>query len=1834
MSSRTQSEVATVITPPAATANPLRSRADWQAARDAVLADPGAFHGALAGRLLHWFVPSEGKAGAWLTHDPASGRWSGFDATDGTPLATALDGSFVPWQRAFDDSHAPVYRWFSGGLTNACFNEVDRHVLASHGDELALIFEGDRWDQSLDGGRGGPVVSDPISRKRLLLEVAKAALVLRALGVRTGDRIALNMPNIPEQVYYTEAAKRLGIVYTPVFGGFSDKTLSDRIHDAGARVVITADGGWRNAQIVPFKEVYTDAALDNYVPVDTALAIVRDALAALAVDPEHAARIAEAAAAGLAGEITVERSDVMRGVGRALQALASGHGGLAAAEAARIRTGIARALVDTPQRVDAVVVVRYTGQPNLTWRAGRDRWSHELAADASARLVEAARRRGHAVADEAALLALPDREFVAAVWSVCPPLPVDAEYPLFIIYTSGSTGKPKGVVHVHGGWLAGVAATMPVAFDAKPGDTMYVVADPGWITGQSYMIAGALATRVTSLIVEAAPVFPSAGRFASIIERYRVAIFKAGVTFLKSVMGDPQNAEDVRRYRLDSLRVATFCAEPTSPAVQAFGMQLMTPWYINSYWATEHGGIVWTHFYGNGDFPLRADAHTYPLPWVLGDVWVADGDAIDGRVPARRADHGEKGEIVITAPYPYLARTIWGDAAGFRVDCDATSVRVAPTWRGDADRWASTYWRRWQGTYAYTQGDFAIRHADGGYSLHGRSDDVINVSGHRIGTEEIEGAILRDKQVNPDSPVANAIVVGAPHREKGLTPIAFVKPVPGRKLGADDRRRLTDLVRSEKGATAVPSDFIEVSQFPETRSGKYMRRMVRALVEEQPVGDTSTLRNPEAIAEIAAAIGAWRQRQRASDEQRLFETWRYLRVQYHALAPGRRVAVVTIANPPVNALNERALDELVTVVDHLARRDDIAVVVFTGAGSGSFVAGADIRQLLDDVHTLDEAQPLPNNAHLAFRKIEAMTKPTIAAINGVALGGGLEFAMACHYRVAEPTSSFGQPEIRLRLLPGYGGTQRLPRLLVDRASADARAAALVRAITLLIGGRSLDAADAAEIGLVDEIAAAPADVLTRAVDLARGYVAGSNGVLADAYDARRRQTAGWEQPGPVPLDAALADTDVQRMLTQSRGAGRGVAVERLLDALATGWNQGIAAGLAREARLFAEAVVDPDGGKRGIRDFIERRAAALPTRPEPPRASPQELVAKGELLPVGSPFFPGFTPIPPLQYAFAVTRDRQTGEPVFGDPRVSEREVIVPVETPGPNEALVYLLTSEVNFNDVWALVGIPISPFDSHDEDVHVTGSGGMGLVVAAGEAVKREGRVKIGDLCVVFAGQYDLLAPVVGLDPMFADFHIQGYESPNGSHQQFLLVQGPQLHPLPADLTLEQAGSYCLNLGTVVRALFTVLRIEPGRAIFVEGAATGTGLEALKTARRNGLTALGMVSSEDRAAVVRAEGGVPLNRKDPRYAGIFTIVPRGPEAIARWIEAGRAFVADAHAANGGRGVDYAVSHAGEQAFPRSFQLLADGGVLTFYGASSGYYFSFAGKPGSLPAQDMLRRAGLRGGEAVLVWYGSGLADGELVDAGGLEAIEAARASGARIAVITITDAQREFVQSLGFGEAIRGVASIAEIGRRAGKDFDWPDGLPELPDTRTEIGAFREAVRDFQERTLKPIGAIVGRFLRSADNPKGQPELIIERAGHDALAVSTSLVMPYTGRVIYFEDMTARRYTFYAPQVWYRHRRILMPTAEIRGTHLNNPHEVTMMNRMVDAGLLGVTEPVVVPWSGLPEAHQAMWDNRHAGANYVVNHAIPASGLRSRDELFEAWAAAIEDNQGEGHE
>ncbi|MEM6531470.1 MAG: AMP-binding protein [Myxococcota bacterium] len=1780
--------------------------------RQDALENPGSYHGTIAASELHWFY-----GGSWLNRDPNTGAWSAVDAKTGASVDAAVDPTWRPWDEAFDDQHAPFYRWFSGARTNACFNEVDRHVLAGRGAQAAFVFEGDRWDPSKHEGRGGPVVEQTITYRELLLETVLRAEVLSHLGLRQGDRVAFNLPNIPEQLYYTEAAKRLGVIYTPVFGGFSAKTLSDRIYDAGARIVVTADGGYRNAEVVAYKEKFTDPALDNFIPRPHALETLRTALTSFGLG-ERADRLYDAVAAAIAGEITVERSDVMRELGRAI----GREIGIAPEKSAEIRTAVARRLSATQHVVEHVVVIRYTGQETV--RHPRDKDSSELVHRALAEVLKRAQSAGFDVRSREELLALSDTEFWQALCESHPPVPVESDTPLFIIYTSGSTGKPKGVVHTHGGWLSGICHTLRMVFDATPEDRIYVIADPGWITGQSYLIAAPLAVGVTSIVAEGSPLFPHAGRFSSIIERHRATVFKAGSTFLKAVMTDPSSTKDMSSFDMSALKAATFCAEPVSPAVQRFAMDTVCSHYINSYWATEHGGIVFTCPWG-GFKTLEADAKTWPLPWINAEVRVALDHDDTGQVAQwRKAEPGEKGELVVTQPYPYLARTIWGDAERLG----------SQDWRGDIDRFREVYWNRWAtGGLAYTQGDYARGYDDGAFTLHGRSDDVINVSGHRIGTEEIEGAILRDKILREDSPVGNAVVVGAPHDEKGETPVAFVIPATGSKISDDDIARLKNLVRSEKGVTAVPSDFLVVDAFPETRSGKYMRRTLRAILLGEPLGDLSTLRNPESVDRIRETVETWRSFGKLARVRRIVETHRYLRVETHPIADEKSVALLVIDNPPVNSLNERSLDELATVLERLRNSEETAAVVVTGAGS-AFVAGADVKELLQVGESGDRssAQTPPNAAHAAFSTLENLGKPVIAAVNGPALGGGNELVLACSYVIADVRARFGQPEINLNLLPGYGGTQRLPRKLQARRDD----AGLLKALQMVLSGRAIDAGEALDVGLVDELVGGDATgPVEAAIERVRQWLAGE-GPLGEAMEryaklATRRDTS-------LPAVAELiASPPIGSMMEQHRGSGRDAAAKRAISAITFGATEGQSNGLKHEAALFAEAVCDPDSGPPGIRAFLEKRSAPLPVKPTTISPNPSEklraeLESRGELLPLESSFYPGVTRIPKYQYGMGTHRDPATGAPIHGDPATVEKLVVLPTPRPGPNEALVYVLVSEVNFNDIWAVTGIPVTPFDQKDEDVHVTGSGGLALVAQLGSELVREGRLQVGQLVTIYSGQSELLSPDQGLDPMAADFRIQGYERNDGSHAQFLVVQGPQLHPKLAGLTLEEAGSYGLNLGTIHRALFTTLAIRPGKRLFVEGAATGTGLEALRSSIQTGLSVVGMVSSEERAERVRSFGGEAVNRKDDRWSSIFSPVPEDESRWRAWEQAGEAFVAEATRRAGGP-IDYAVSHAGERAFSRTFQLLGPDGVLTFFGASSGYRFSFMGKAGSSPTAEMLARAELRAGKALLVLYGPGADDG-IVDPIAIEAIEVGCALGARVAVLVDSVSQREFVTSLGFGPALRGVVSVEELARRFGDDFDAPGPLAPMPDPFRESEAFKEAVRGFSDRTLKPIGQAVAPLLRNSLDRRGLPDVIFERAGRDSLPLSTSLVKANVGRVVYSEELSGRRFSFYAPQVWMRQRRILMPTAEIRGTHLNTAREFAEVQERIASGMIDVVQPTSVPLTEVNGAHQAMWENRHAGATYVATHNLPRSGLKTKDELYRAWALRDSEARGESLE
>ena len=1780
----------------------LPTQQDEDNTRAHAVNDPAGYHAGIAGRELHWF---DGNTQSWISQTD-TGEWAGWHDRDAS--SAHADASWQPWSHPLDDSLAPYYRWFVDGQTNACFNLIDRHVLSGRGDQIAIIFEGDRWDPSKNDGRGGPVHEQRVTYRELLVEVALRTRVLKQADLSCGDRVALNLPNVLEQIFYILACQRLGVIYTPVFGGFSAKTLSDRIHDAGAKVVITADGGYRNAEVVPYKSTYTDPALDNYIPRPAALEALSATLRTR-LSTDVAERLEAQVSEAIAGEITLERADVMRELGLALER----ERGTAPEVIAELRTTVARELANVGHAVTHVIVIRYTG--NDIVEHARDSWSPDLVAQVEIDLLADA-----GVADRAALYALDDTALWQAVGPHAAAVPVEANWPLFIIYTSGSTGKPKGVVHTHGGWLSGITHTLRTVFNANQDDCLYVIGDPGWITGQSYLIAAPLAFGMSTMIAEGSPLFPHAGRFASIIERNNVTIFKAGSTFLKAVMTDPASTQEMSRYDMSSLKVGTFCAEPVSPTVQQFAMDNICSHYINSYWATEHGGIVFSCPWG--DFkPLEADAKTWPLPWIQAQVRVAEATTDSGVVSQwREAEAGEKGELVITQPYPYLARTLWGDGDNLG----------SSEWRGDLARFSESYFQRWEGELTYTQGDFARRGDQGAFTLHGRSDDVINVSGHRIGTEEIEGAILRDKTLRQDSPVGNVVVVGAPHDEKGETPIAFLMAAAGRKLSDEDLTRLQNLVRTEKGATAVPSDFLVVSAFPETRSGKYMRRTLRAILLDQPLGDLSTLRNPESVEEIQGAVAQWRDFGRLAEARQIIQTWRYIRVETHRLDDHHKVALLVITHPPVNALNERTLDELHTVVQQLEHQDDIDAVVITGA-RGAFVAGADVKELLEvgEAGDIESARTPPNTAQAAFAALEQLGKPVIAAVNGPALGGGNELVLACSYVIAAQHAQFGQPEINLNLLPGYGGTQRLVRKLYRRQGE----AGMAEAVRLMVSGRNISTPEALACGLVDEVVTeAGASSVEIAMARLRAHF-NNEGPLAAAQAEHQKALADKDQSIPYS-EAILEQPALSQSLAQIRASGRGQCVDRVLEAVATGASQGQSAGLLREAELFAEAVCDPASGPEGITAFLEKRSAPLPTRhtdvaPDASGDAVTSLLEAGDLLPMGASFFPGVTPVPQYQYGYGVPKSNVDGKPAHGDPVDAEIKLIFETPDPEPNEALVYVLASEMNFNDIWAITGIPVSPFDARDADVQVTGSGGVAMIVRLGSELISEGRLTVGDLCTVYSGQSELLSPDQGLDPMAADFRIQGYERNDGSHAQFLTVQGPQLHPKLPSLSIEEAGSYGLTLGTIHRALYHTLDIEPGKRLFVEGASTGTGYDCLRSAVSSGLSVAGMVSSAERAERVEAVGGAAVDRKDPKWAAAFTPVPDDPSQWADWENAGVDFVEAAKTAAGGD-LNYAVSHAGETAFPRTFQTLGDGGVLTFYGASSGYRFTFMGKKGESSPAEMFTRAGLRAGQSLLIVYGPGADDG-IVDRVAIEAIEVGCQRGAQIAVLVDTVPQREFVNSLGFGAQVKGVVSLEEIERRLGDDFDPPGPFAAMPNPFTESQAFKEAVRLFSDRTLKPIGSAIAPFLRNTLDKRGLPDIVFERAGRDGLALATSLVKPNVGKVVYAEELSGQRFTFYAPQVWMRQRRILMPSAEIRGTHLNTAREFAEMQERIAAGQIDVLPPIARPVEDIADIHQAMWENRHGGANYVVTHALPRMGLKTRDELYRAWALRDAAERGE---
>jgi acetyl-CoA synthetase len=602
-----------------------------------------------------------------------------------------------PFTRTLDESKAPFYEWFGDGELNASANCLDKHVGTPVENKTAIVFEAD----------DGTVTN--VTYKELLARVSQFANALKAAGIQKGDRVVIYMPMTVEGVIAMQACARIGATHSVVFGGFSAKALQERIIDAGAVAVITANYQLRGGKELPLK------------------AIVDDGIA-------------------LGGCESIKTVFVYE------------------------RTPTAWARVE-----------------------GRDKTFAEALQGQS---------------------------------TDCPPVPVNAEHPLFILYTSGSTGKPKGVQHATGGYLLWAKLTMDWTFDIKPEDVFWCTADIGWITGHTYVAYGPLAAGATQVVFEGIPTFPHAGRFWQMIEKHKVSVFYTAPTAIRSLIKAAEGDEKVhpKNWDLSSLRILGSVGEPINPEAWM--------WYhrnighekcpiVDTFWQTETGGHVITPL--PGATPLVPGSCTLPLPGIMAAIVDETGKDLP---------NGAGGMLVIKRPWPSMIRTIWNDP----------------------ERFKKSYFPEEMGGTIYLAGDGAVRSADRGYfRITGRIDDVLNVSGHRLGTMEIESALVSKTDL-----VAEAAVVGRPDDLTGEAVCAFVVLKRSRPTGEEAKQIANELrawVAKEIGPIAKPKDIRFGDNLPKTRSGKIMRRLLRSIAKgEEITQDTSTLENPAILEQLSERL--------------------------------------------------------------------------------------------------------------------------------------------------------------------------------------------------------------------------------------------------------------------------------------------------------------------------------------------------------------------------------------------------------------------------------------------------------------------------------------------------------------------------------------------------------------------------------------------------------------------------------------------------------------------------------------------------------------------------------------------------------------------------------------------------------------------------------------------------------------------------------------------------------------------------------------------------------------------------------------------------------------------
>ncbi|MFA5247736.1 MAG: acetate--CoA ligase [Patescibacteria group bacterium] len=576
---------------------------------------------------------------------------------------------FKPWTQVLDKSQKPFYKWFIGGKTNLAYNAVDRWLNTPKENQVAIMSE----DET---GRARKFTYKEISR-----EINKTVNALKNIGVKKGDRVAIYMPNIPEIAFAMLACAKIGAMHSVVYAGYSATALKDRIQDASAKVVFTADGSLRRGKVINLKSVVDEAVKDC-------------------------------------------------------------------------------------SSVEKIIVVKNNNQ-EVAFNSKKDIWYHDFIKDQS---------------DEA----------------VCEAM--DSEDPAFVLYTSGTTSKPKGVVHVHGGYPVGVLRTMKWVWDVKETDIFWCTADPGWITGHSYIIYGPLLAGVTTLMYEGTPDFPEQDHIWKLVEKYKITILYTAPTLIRAMMSMGDELPD--KHLMESLRLLGSVGEPINPEAWRWYFKHIGKGQcpiMDTWWQTETGCNMLTPL---PSAPLKAGSATKPFPGIEADIYGMNGK----KVPV-----GKGGYLVIKNPWPSMIRTVFN----------------AP------ERYLKTYWKQIKGVY-FT-GDIGFKDKDGYFFIQGRTDDMLKIAGHRIGTAEVESAFVAHPSV------AECGVIGVPDAIKGETIKAFCILKKG-IIGSDElKAELKMHVRKTIGPVAVMSGIEFVETLPKTRSGKIMRRVLKAKELGLPLGDTSAL---------------------------------------------------------------------------------------------------------------------------------------------------------------------------------------------------------------------------------------------------------------------------------------------------------------------------------------------------------------------------------------------------------------------------------------------------------------------------------------------------------------------------------------------------------------------------------------------------------------------------------------------------------------------------------------------------------------------------------------------------------------------------------------------------------------------------------------------------------------------------------------------------------------------------------------------------------------------------------------------------------------------------------